>query len=68
MHQAGLFNKWISNHSPNPRKCMELESRRDKDLRRLSLSHLSSAFIILGIGSSLSLFVFLLEKIYNGRR
>lgn len=61
--QAGLFDKWESKYVPTPRQCMELETRRDNELRRLSLSDLTGAFIILGVGYLLSVFFFSLEII-----
>ena len=60
--QAGLYDFWEDWHSPWPRKCMEINKKR-KTASRLSLAHLSSAFLLLCIGYGISLVVFVWEKV-----
>ena len=62
MKDFGLFIEWGNRYVPSPSKCMELK-QRDKKPPRLSIGHLSSAFVILLAGYALSILVFLIEKI-----
>ena len=66
--ESGLVNYWIKRITPKYEIC-KAENRKvfshDGDQRKiLSLYDLSGPFILLITGSMLSLFVFLVEKIY----
>lgn len=64
MHQAGLFEKWLSDYIPKATRCMEIDYRKgDKHLRKITLSHLSGAFVILAIGYTSSFFIFCFDKL-----
>jgi len=64
----GLVDYWIKMIKPQNEKCnldnLKAFSKARDDRKILSLNDLSGPFIFLIIGSILSLFVFLLEKIY----
>lgn len=63
LHEAGILGRWVLKLSPEPQQCLELNNRRENELQRIALSHLTSAFVILGIGYLLALFCFIYEKI-----
>lgn len=59
--QSGLTGFWESWYVPTSKRCTEI-NRRDK-IPRLTIGHLSSAFVILFIGYVFSLLVFFFEKL-----
>lgn len=59
--QSGLNKHWDSWYIPTPRKWLII-NRQDK-IPRLSIAHLSGAFLILFAGYVLSLIAFIYEKI-----
>ena len=61
LSETGFFSEWKKWYVPSPLKCMEINKRVEKS--KLSIRHLSSAFVILFVGSFLSTVVFALEKI-----
>ena len=61
LKESGLLNEWGSWYIPSTLKCMELNKRNEKP--KLSIEHLSSAFVILIVGYILSAAVFVIEKI-----
>lgn len=71
MAESGLVNYWIKRITPKNEIC-KVENRKvfyrgqrdDSQRKILALYDLSGPFILLIMGSMLSLFVFLLEKIY----
>ena len=63
LKSAGLINLWETWYIPTVRKCTEINNKRKKN--RLSLNHLSGAFLILAIGSVCSLVAFLVEKLFS---
>ncbi len=64
----GLVDYWIKMIKPQNEKCnldnLKAFSKARDDRKILSLNDLCGPFIFLIIGSMLSLFVFLLEKLY----
>ena len=68
MDQAGMLNFWLKKESTNPRKCLEEARHKKRDVPRLSLSHLSSAFIVLAIGCTVSALVFSAEIFHQYQR
>jgi len=64
----GLVDYWIKMIKPQNEKCnlnnLKAFSKARDDRKILSLNDLSGPFIFLIMGSMLSLFVFLLEKLY----
>ena len=60
--EAGLVDLWESWYIPNSDKCTKIYNR-DKTPQRLTLSHISGAFILLGVGCVMSLLGFLVEHI-----
>lgn len=65
LQEAGIFPKWSSIYTPGAQKCMELISHSENQLQRIALSHMTSAFVILGIGYVIALFCFIFEKIFR---
>ena len=61
LKESGLLNEWGSWYIPSTSKCMELNKRNEKP--KLSIEHLSSAFVILIVGYIISAAVFVIEKI-----
>ena len=62
LKDTGIYAFWTSWHVPMPKECMEI-NKKQKASPRLSFAHLSSAFLILGVGYSAALIVFAFEKI-----
>ena len=60
----GLILLWQRWYMPTPSKCVKL-NQEEKKPPRLSIGHLSSAFVILFVGYALSLLVYLTEKILH---
>ena len=62
--ETGLRDKWISLYVPSSPKCnLKLSQQREKGKSRLTISHLSGAFVVLAAGYFLSIVVFAIEKI-----
>lgn len=61
IHQTGLSVFWESWYAAKPWRCMEINHRAK--LPRLSIGHLSSAFLILFIGYVLSFVIFCFENV-----
>jgi hypothetical protein len=62
MKQFGLIQHWGKQFIPQPDEC--LNNYQDKpDKPRISLKNLSGAFLVLLVGSTASLFAFIIEKI-----
>ena len=66
LHDTGLLDLWEKWYTPSNLKCLKLNQRRG--IPRLSLGHLSSAFVILVAGYLVSMFVFLAEKLIHFQR
>lgn len=64
--ETGLMRYWKSRQLPNIEKCLikEHEPFRDEVQRTapLTIRHLSGAFVLLGIGAGISVFIFLVES------
>ena len=64
--ESGLFNYWAKKHLPRTDKCLlDRYSDASPEIRKLSLKDLTSPFVILLLGLSLSFFVFLVELIWH---
>lgn len=61
MRDVGLLDYWTRRYYPGRNKCSEPLSTEISNQTRLSLSYLSSAFILLGCGLLISAIVFLIE-------
>ena len=61
LQEAGLLVEWEKWYVPSTSKCMKINQR--KGMPRLSIKHLSSAFIILIAGYLISLVVFVTETV-----
>ena len=61
LQEAGLLDEWTNWYLPPASKCMNLNER--KRIPRLSMNHLSSAFVILIAGYVATLVAFVGEKI-----
>ena len=59
--ETGFVSEWKKWYVPTPSNCMEINKRVKKP--KLSIKHLSGAFVILSIGCFLSTVVFVLENI-----
>ena len=53
LHETGLLAQWEKYYIPSTSKCMEINQRNG--MPRLSMKHLSSAFVILIVGFLISL-------------
>lgn len=60
---AGLFQHWRK-RSVSVDKCKIDKKNHKEKVEPIKLIHLSSAFLVLGVGLSLGFLVFLLEKIF----
>ena len=61
----GLALHWIKSYLPSAKGCLFEDYKKNAPaIRVLTLKDLSGAFVILLLGCSLSLFVFLIEKIH----
>ena len=67
--ESGIFDYWFKKYEPKIDKCL-LDSYKDAapKLKALSLVDMSGPFIILLLGLSLSLVVFLVELAWNFNR
>ena len=65
VQEAGLIGEWYNWYLLSASKCMNLNER--KRIPRLSMKHLSSAFVILIAGYVASLVAFVGEKIVEKR-
>ncbi|KZS19973.1 Ionotropic receptor 10a [Daphnia magna] len=66
LRQLGLLNHWINSYLPRPYRCSApLSSFRPKPNERLTLNYLSSAFLLYGVGISVSVLAFVLELIFS---
>ena len=66
LRETGLVGEWEKRYVPSASKCMKINER--KGISRLSLKHLSSAFVILIGGCLISLAAFIVEKLARFRR
>jgi ionotropic glutamate receptor len=66
LQQTGLIDFWDTWFRPMPPQCngKAPTKRSGNKLSALSLKNLTGAFLLLAVGLSLSLLVFLLEQIY----
>ena len=64
-HEGGFVNFWYDRNMADPSRCLNPVRKRDSDKIRLGLGGLSGAFVVFAFGCSLSLLVFLLEKIFK---
>ena len=62
--EMGINTVWRKNHVPNIDKCKLETQNKDRKPTKITLAKISSAFLVLGIGVALALFVFLIEIIY----
>lgn len=62
--ENGLGDYWKKKHVPSMDRC-KLENQDVGGPKPISLFELSSAFVILGIGLSLGILVYLVEKIIS---
>ncbi len=63
MYQTGLISYWQKQFSrKDVSMCLLQGKNKSKKLRRLNLRDLTGVFLILGIGSVVSLLAFLAEK------
>ena len=61
---TGLAVHWIKSYQPSPKGCVLQDYKKTAPrIRVLTLKDLSSAFVVLVMGSGVSLLVFLIEKI-----
>jgi len=72
MREAGLVQKWYNERLPNiadclPRKGMKTEKVMDEGREPLSLQGFTGAFIMLAVGSTIALIVFIVENNIIGR-
>ena len=68
MSQAGLIRRWEKQYRPNVRQCTEINVKHKNDknrLSKLSMGHLSGAFIALLTGYVASFTVFIGERIVS---
>lgn len=68
--EVGLYDYWNAKHVPIDNKCsLKANEAKKKKPKALKFTQLSSAFLVLGIGLSLSFLVFLIERIvYYGQK
>jgi ionotropic glutamate receptor len=67
LQQTGLIDHWDSWFRPMPPQCngkAPTKKKSENKLSALSFKNLTGAFLLLAVGLSLSLLVFLLEQIY----
>ena len=64
LRETGLLDHWEKLYVPSASKCMKINERHR--MPRLSIKHLSSAFIILIAGCFISLTAFITEIIVHG--
>ncbi|XP_046649955.1 ionotropic receptor 93a-like isoform X1 [Daphnia pulicaria] len=60
--ENGLISHWMLQYTPNVDKCMVGKIKPSGKMTYLTLTDLSSAFALLGIGIGLSVFAFALER------
>ncbi|XP_057374504.2 glutamate receptor ionotropic, delta-2-like [Daphnia carinata] len=66
LRQLGLLKHWINSYLPRPYRCSApLSSFRPTPNERLTLNYLSSAFLLYGVGISVSVLAFTLEIIFT---
>ena len=70
MHDVGLINLWLNANAMDPTHCLkkidqEMNQKKSVGLKRLTLSGLSGAFIVLGIGYSLAIAAFIVEVVHS---
>jgi len=68
MSQAGLIRRWEAQYRPKVRQCTEINVKHKHDknrLSKLSIGHLSGAFVALLTGCVASLTVFIGERIVS---
>ena len=65
-NEAGLVDFWKKKHIPSMDRC-KLENQDQKDRRptAITLAQLSSAFAILGVGTTLALLAYILEITFS---
>jgi hypothetical protein len=76
MRDFGLLDIWAKWYQPDIRQCLDKADKmmqlktplKKKDLSRLSLKHLTGAFVVLIVGNVFSLIAFLAEIILSYRK
>lgn len=63
--EMGLNTVWRKKHIPNIDKCMLDNQDKDRKPTPITLSQISSAFVVLGIGFAVAALTFLLEITYS---
>lgn len=64
MYQAGLMGHWRNQFVQGDKASIcKTQKKKPKNLRRLNLHDLASAFFILMVGYIISLFLFLVEQL-----
>lgn len=61
--ETGILDIWKKKHVPSMDRCKLKNQDRDRKPAPITVAHLSSAFVVLGIGYALGIFSFLVEMI-----
>ena len=64
-NSAGLMEYWKKRNIMNIDMCMLGKIKAERNPKPIKLIELSSAFFVLGVGITLSTFVFLIEKCFH---
>ena len=64
-NEGGLIDLWTDRNIPDGSRCLKPLRSHKSDKIRLGLGGLSGAFVVLAFGCSLSVFVFILELVFN---
>lgn len=63
--QTGLTRHWVKNMSPLADKCFDKHPPKSTTAVPIKLVDLTGAFLVLGLGTGMSLLTFLVEKVYS---
>lgn len=64
--EAGLVDFWKKKHIPSMDRCkMENQDQKDRQPTPITLTQLSSAFAILGVGTVMAILVYIFEIIFS---
>ena len=67
LRDTGLLDRWGNSFLPPPYRCSApLYSTRPQKNEKLSLHHLSSAFLLYGVGIVASIVAFVFECLFSG--
>ena len=65
-NEAGLVDFWKKKHIPSMDRCkLENQDKKDRRPTAITLAQLSSAFAILGVGTTLALLAYIFEITFS---